>query len=304
MHGNGFGESVSDERLRRWRWRRKRTLWGEEQAVQGEGGEGLGAEGGRARWVEGFARQQARLLQGAERETVEEGSGEGAITLGVLGTQRLLVLRMNPFMGFANRVWAVCSAMIMAVITERGLLVDWPADDVVRRVAGEMYLMPAMECLVSPPHVITLQALMSRYSQGTVASAAAALEHDATAGGWITVAEDDARLVAALHEGHVHLAFPQRVLELWSYSGGYVACGLFSNEIMRERIREFFGPVTPAAIFRQIAWYLLGNPASEVRLARAALAAVLTCFSRLTSRFPRASIACVSAGGTDAVVSS
>ena len=174
MHGNRYGEGVSDERLRRWRWRRKRTLWGEEQAVQGEGGEGLGAEGGRARWVEGFARQQARLLQGAERETVEEGSGEGAFTLGVLGTQRLLVLRMNPFMGFANRVWAVCSAMIMAVITERGLLVDWPADDVVRRVAGEMYLMPAMECLVSPPHVITLQALMSRYSQGTVASAAAA----------------------------------------------------------------------------------------------------------------------------------
>lgn len=71
---------------------------------------------------------------------------------------RVLVLSINPSMGFANRFFALASAMAIAHADQRVLILEWPADAAPRiHPNGERSLMPKLATLLRLPSIPDLK---------------------------------------------------------------------------------------------------------------------------------------------------
>ena len=111
-----------------------------------------------------------------------------------LARERILLLRMNPFMGFANRMWAISSALVLALVSERCLLIDWPSHDAPVRAAGEVHFMPPLQHLLTLPLPLSLPDVMSTYADKDAAMAG--LKHDEES--WMRVDEESGQLLEVL----------------------------------------------------------------------------------------------------------
>jgi hypothetical protein len=51
-----------------------------------------------------------------------------------LHTAKFFIISINPFTGFANRIYALVSALLLCIaLGDRVLVIDWPHDDAPRR---------------------------------------------------------------------------------------------------------------------------------------------------------------------------
>jgi hypothetical protein len=134
----------------------------EEREMRGAGSDESGGAGEYAgeweyAWTKRVAVRQKRLLPSASSSSSSSSR---------LGLERVLLLRMNPFMGFANRFFAVTSALIMSLASERALIIDWPADAQARRHPnGESSIMPPLQQLLQLPEALDLQVSLSHESR-------------------------------------------------------------------------------------------------------------------------------------------
>ena len=116
------------------------------------GGAGEYADEWKYAWTKRVAVRQRMLLPSAASSSSITTTSSG------LGLERVLLLRMNPFMGFANRFFAVTSALLLSLASERALIIDWPADAQARRHPnGETSIMPPLERLLQLPAAMDLQ---------------------------------------------------------------------------------------------------------------------------------------------------
>ena len=163
-------------------------------------------------WTQEVAHRQ-KLLQPTASSQAFASPSSG------LSQERILLLRMNPFMGFSNRFFAMASALMIALAGDRALLIDWPSDSRERRHPnGESSHMPPLRQLFNLPEALDLEVLLESYTDP--GAAAAALLHDEDS--WLKLQEDSEQLLEILQQGHVAMAFPQRGVEIWSVVGSYL----------------------------------------------------------------------------------
>jgi len=212
-------------------------------------------------WTKELAHRQ-KLLEPAASWHTSASPSSG------LAQERILLLRMNPFMGFSNRFFAMTSALMIALAGDRALLIDWPSDSRERRHPnGESSLMPPLRRLFNLPEALDLEVLLASYADP--GAAAAQLFHDEDS--WLKLQEDSAQLLEILQQGHVAMAFPQRGVEIWSVVGSYLGHHLLDNPTIRPKMQQLFplapplaAPPSPSA-FLQVARYLMSQPSNELQ---------------------------------------
>jgi len=212
-------------------------------------------------WTKEVAHRQKLLLPTASSPSSTPSSSR-------LGQERILLLRMNPFMGFSNRFFAMASALMVSLAGDRALLIDWPADSRQRRHPnGESSLMPPLRRLFNLPDALDLEVLLGSYAD----PAAAADELFADEDSWLKLNEDSAQLIEILQQGHIAMAFPQRGVEIWAVVGSYLGHHLLDNPTIRPKMLQLFSlPLSSAAVplpsaFMQVARYLMSEPSKLLR---------------------------------------
>ena len=212
-------------------------------------------------WTKEVAYRQKLLLPTASSPSSTPSSSR-------LGQERILLLRMNPFMGFSNRFFAMASALMVSLAGDRALLIDWPSDSRQRRHPnGESSFMPPLRRLFNLPVALDLEVLLGSYAD----PAAAADELFADEDSWLKLNEDSAQLIEILQQGHVAMAFPQRGVEIWSVVGSYLGHHLVDNPTIRPKMLQLFSlPSSSAAAplpsaFVQVARYLMSEPSKLVQ---------------------------------------
>ena len=124
------------------------------------GGAGEYADEWEYAWTKRVGVRQRMLLPSASSSSSSSPSSSSSR----LGLERVLLLRMNPFMGFANRFFAVTSALMLSLASERALIIDWPADAQPRRHPnGETSIMPPLPDLLQLPEAMDLQVSLSHW---------------------------------------------------------------------------------------------------------------------------------------------
>lgn len=161
---------------------------------------------------------------------------------------RFILLQLNPHMGFSNRVFALASTMLLCLaLQDTGMVVAWP-DDGKRKIKhpnGEVAGMPAMHELIFPGSIHLVEEVGESFF------------HDEAE--WGSVDDTSQQLREILAEGHFRMAYPQRVVGLYSVVGAFLGGNIAGNDEWSAEVLRHRG-----VTFSQVLRYLV-QPSERVR---------------------------------------
>eukprot|EP00960_Hanusia_phi_P046349 757760-Hanusia_phi.AAC.2 len=152
-----------------------------------------------------------------------------------LSEAKVLLLRINPFTGFANRIFAIASSMILClVLGDRGLLVDWPVDQTARKHPNkELSFMPPLHDLLDVPHILDYTTVVSSRSEWKFH------EDEKT---WHSFQDDDENFLSLLRgEEQLGEHFRSRVIQMYSSYGFFYSHLILNNPHLRAPLERMMG---------------------------------------------------------------
>mmetsp|Transcript_2 Transcript_2/g.4 ORF Transcript_2/g.4 Transcript_2/m.4 type:complete len:513 (+) Transcript_2:170-1708(+) len=149
--------------------------------------------------------------------------------------KKVLLVRINPFTGFANRLFAIASSMILClVLGDRGLLVDWPVDTTPRKHPNrELSFMGALHDLLDVPHILDFNVVVTKHD-------GAKFHQDVKF--WHSFHDDDENFLSLLRtEEDLNQHFRSRVIQVFSSYGYFYSHLILDNPHLRAPLERMMG---------------------------------------------------------------